>query len=114
MARYRHSSTCWKQLVKTEGDDTTAAISKAARKLSGSSALPFRGTRSPGKRTSQGHQSDSSLAIVNQSPMRCALVAQPKVLHQSLPLPGTHKRWRNRFAGLGDAISLHQEKLALS
>jgi hypothetical protein len=52
------------------------------------------------------------IPIVDQRPMCRALIAQPKMFHLTLPLPGSDK-WRSgRLTRFGKAIRFYQEELA--
>lgn len=54
------------------------------------------------------------IPIVDQRPMCRALIAQPKMFHLTLLLPGSNK-WRSgRLARLGKAIRFYQEELTFS
>ena len=54
------------------------------------------------------------IPVVDQRPLCRALIAQPKVFHLTLLLPGSDE-WRGRgLARFGKAIGFYQEKLAFS
>ena len=52
------------------------------------------------------------IPIVDQRPMRGAFIAQPKMFHLTLLLPGSDKRRSRRLTGFRKAIRFYQEKLA--
>ncbi len=62
----------------------------------------------------QGSQRHSALPVVDESPVRGAVITQPVVLHAPLLLPGANKRRHGGFSGLGHAVGLDQKQLALS
>jgi hypothetical protein len=66
------------------------------------------------RRAPQRNQGDTVLPVIYQRPLRGAIIAQPIVLHQSLLLPGAHKRRRGGFSRFGHAVGLDQEKFAIS
>jgi hypothetical protein len=52
--------------------------------------------------------------VVNQRPLRGALIAQPVVLHQSLRLPRPHKRRHGRFPRFRNLLGFDQKEFAFS
>lgn len=64
-----------------------------------------------GYRTLYGSQRNSLIPIVNQGPLRRALIAQPVMFYLALLLPSTNK-WRSRrLTRLRKAIGFYQEEL---
>ena len=56
----------------------------------------------------------SMIAVVDQSPMRSAVITKPIVLDTPLLLPGTNKRRHGRFSWFGHAVGLDQKQLAFA
>jgi hypothetical protein len=56
----------------------------------------------------------SMIAVVDQSPMRSAVITKPIVLDTPLLLPGPNKRRHGRFSWFGDAVGLDQKQLAFA
>jgi hypothetical protein len=52
--------------------------------------------------------------VVNQRPLRGALIAQPVVFHQSLRLSRAHKRRHGRFPWFRNPLSFDQKEFAFS
>lgn len=52
------------------------------------------------------------LTVVDQCPLRRALIAQPVVFHLSLLLPCSDKRWNRGRSRSSQSICFHQEQLA--
>ena len=62
----------------------------------------------------QGSECNSALPVIDQSPVRGAVITEPVVLDTPLLLPGPNK-WRYcGFSWLGHAVGLDQKQLALS
>jgi len=62
----------------------------------------------------QRGQRDPSIAVIDQSPLRRAVITQPVVLDTPLLLPGAHKWRHSRFSRLGQALCLDQKQFPLS
>jgi hypothetical protein len=61
----------------------------------------------------QRSQRNPPVAVVDQSPLRRAVITQPVVLDTPLLLPGTHKWRHSRFSRLGQALGLDQKQFPL-
>jgi hypothetical protein len=59
-------------------------------------------------------QGDPALAIVDQSPLRRAVIAQPEVLNAPLLLPGANKRRHRALSRFGQTFGLDQKQLTFS
>jgi hypothetical protein len=62
----------------------------------------------------QGSQGNSALPVINQSPMRGAVITQPVMLDAPLLLPGANKRRHGGFSRLGHAVGLDQKQFSFS